>query len=421
VREIVTLRRLLVVALLLRLGVFLALAPHDRLAGGDGPWYVRQGWLILHGGLPAPLTSVGPLYPLALAAAWLLFPGAADPVEPDSIPAAYLTLVRLAQVGLGLGTVWLASGLARRLGGAGLVTAAGLALGPAFVLEPFNVLTESLFLALLTLAVTLYVRSGRGTAPGGLAAAGAAFGLAALARPVVLLLPLLLIPHLVVRHGPPRGARRAALLLAVFVATLAPWLAYLQRSTGHWVPPGGFAQLWLGATPRGEWPGNREADAMRRRFPTHDTDYVGEARRLIFADPGGWILRRTGKLGAALAQPHGTEAVGTGIRGRLVRWRRDDRSLAGLAAIVVTGEFALKLATYASHYAALGLGAVGAWSVWRRGGEAWPVCAPVLYLIAVHWALPVVPRYLFPAEVFLWVLAGAGWPAGATASAPRAR
>lgn len=414
----------LLLALALRLAVLLALAPHDRLAGGDAPWYVRQGWLILHGGLPAPLTSAGPLYPLALAAAWLLFPGAPDPVEPALIPAGYLTLVRLIQAGLGLGTMWLAYGLARRLGGghrAGLVAAAGLGLGPAFVLEPLNLLTESLFLALLTLAVTLYVRSVSRAAPGGLAASGAVFALAALTRPVVLLLPVLLFPHLVARSGPQRRARSAAVLLAAFAATLAPWGVYLRHSTGSWVPPGGFAHFWLGATPRGAWPGNREADALRRRFATRDDDYVGEAGRLIAADPGGWLVHRTGLLGAALAQPHGTADVGTGIGARLARWSRDDRSLASLGAMVATGEFAFKLATYAFHWAALGLGAVGAWSTRRRWLDAWPVSAPVLYLLVAHWPLAVVPRYLFPAEVFLWVLAGAGWAGGAAAVPARSR
>ena len=44
----------------------------------------------------------------------------------------------------------------------------------------------------------------------------------------------------------------------------------------------------------------------------------------------------------------------------------------------------------------------------KRWREAYALYAVVGYLVAVYAVLTVLPRYLFPAEIFLWVFAAAG-------------
>jgi hypothetical protein len=132
------------------------------------------------------------------------------------------------------------------------------------------------------------------------------------------------------------------------------------------------------------------------------------------------MMRRAGNLAAALAQPHGTSDLGgPSIRHAMLDWLRGARSADTLGPIVLTWGFALRGLTYAFHYLGLVLAGVGLY-VSRKDWRAWlPVYAAIAYILGVHAVLAASPRYLFPIQPFVWVLAGAAvsqWKGGVSQS-----
>ena len=404
-----------------RLAVLLLLEPQTWIAGSDTPFYVRQGWLVAHGASDL-LASVAPAYTWLLAAAWSCFPAAPLPPADDVIPAALLTLVRVVQVACSLGMIGAAAALARRLTGntrAALVTAAGLALAPGFVLEPFRVLTETVFLAFLYLGMLLLV-PGRPSRPREQAAAGVVLAFAVLVRPVLLALPVALAAWQWVA-GVGRSRRLgAAMLLLAFAAPLAPWCVSLYRRTGSWLPPGLAANLWLGAVGDGRWHGSEAADALRSRFANGPDDYLGELATAIRTAPARWVRVRVSNLAAALAQPHfAAEVRGPATRAALARWWRDDRRPAVLLALLGSPPVLLKLALYAAHWLALVGGIAGLLRWRRRWRELVPLWAVILYFPCVHLFLTAVPRYLLPIQPALWIACALHFvPPAVSAAAP---
>ena len=401
----------LAAAVLVRL-VWLASRPvMDTYDGGDGPWYVYQGWQIARGELSQPLSTVGPLYPFLLAFVWLFFPGGSG--YPNGLPpAAYLTAVRILQIGLSLGLVWLGYRLVRDLTGnhaAAMFTAAGLALGPAFMIGSFSILTEPLFMTLLTLSGWLYVRAQADRRAAAFGPAGLALAFAALTRPIALLLPVVLLPHLLARFGWSAGRGRMAWFVLAFAAAVVPWLVYLDRTTGQPFPQGLASNLWIGAVGEGHWEGPAITDERRQELGDDDRSYTREAIRVIAEDPLGWIALRTKNVLSAVGTPHGTSDLGgPSVKAMLLQWLHSDGSVQGLWALMKARYFPLKSAVYAFHYVAVLLAAVGTWVSRHRWRDFHFVFAVIVYLVFAHAALTILPRYLFPAEPFLWVLAGVG-------------
>jgi len=403
---------LLILAASLRLMLLAQLQPGDFLRGGDGAYYLHQAWLIARHALPHPLTTAGPAFPLFLAFVWSFFPGAPEPLDIGIVPGAALLLARLVQIGLSLLVVWWGYRLARELGGdhrAGMVTAIGLGIGPAFVIEPVYILTEPLFIALLTGAVWLYTRACKTPTTGRFARAGLVFGLAALTRPVAMLLPVVLVPHVAIAHRSGGWRRWSTALLGAVALTLLPWMIYLGRSTGNPLPEGFSSNLWIGAVGEGRWEGTEANYQQRQTFGGEREDYIPEALRIILADPLGWISLRARNFVAAVVTPHGTSDLGgPSIKDLIGDWWAQGRTPEGLWSVVVAPNFGTKLLIYAFHAFALAFGAGGAWVLRKRWREAYGVVAVIVYLGAAYFPLTVMPRYLFPAEVFVWVLAGAG-------------
>lgn len=403
---------LLALALGLRLAFVFSRGPEDFLSGGDGPWYIQQGWLIAHRSLITPLATVGPLYPLILAAVWGLFPSAPLPVEGIVTPAGFLTIVRLLQVVLGVFVAWLGYRLARGLGGrheAGMIAAFGLGIGPAFVIEPIYILTEQVFMALLVLWAWLYFKAVATSSTWRLAGAGVALALAGWTRPVILLLPVVLIPHLILVDGGVGRAKRLVTFLGAVAVVVLPWSLYLYVATGSFAPQGFLSNLWIGAVGMGRWEGALATDQLRFATGANDAGYAREAFRIITSDPLHWLALRAGNLAAAILTPHGTsDLAGPSIKQLFGAWLSGDRSASGLLAIAGSMNFALKLAVYIFHYFALALGLLGACVSIRRWRQAYGLYAVIGCLVAVHALLTVLPRYLFPAEPFLWVFAAMG-------------
>jgi 4-amino-4-deoxy-L-arabinose transferase-like glycosyltransferase len=402
---------LLLVALFLRLGFLASHASDDFLRGGDGPWYVLQGWLIAHRALPAPLTTVGPLYPLGLAGIWLLFPGALEPVTVEAIPSSYLAVVRVLQCALSVLVVWLAYRITRDLTSrhsTAMVAGGALALSPAMVIEPNYLLTEPVYMALLTLGVWLYTRAGRSPTRAGFVGAGVSLGLAALTRPVSLLFPLLAIPHLAT--DPRRRARRGlAVLLVAFGLTFIPWSVHLYRTTGRILPQGFASNLWIGSVGEGRWEGTTSADRWVQEFGTRDPTYLEKVWQIVAADPIGWVTLRVRNLAFAILTPHGTsDLVGPSVKQLAAEWIAQGGPISGLGAIVAATNFRLKLVIYGFHFAAMVLALLGAVFSLRQWREYYGVYIGAFHLILAYLLLTALPRYLFPAEVFLWILASVG-------------
>ncbi len=395
----------LAAAAAVRLAVLLVLPPQLWVDGSDTPYYVRQGWLLAHGSLPL-LSSVAPGYIWLLAAAWGLFPAAPSPESAGSIAVALLTVVRIVQVLCSVGMIAAAVALARRWTGnrsAALVTGLGLALGPAFVVEPFRVLTETVFLTLLVLGLLLHTTR-RGGPAGAPVVTGVVFGLAALVRPVVLALPIVLAGGRWLCGDDPRRRRGAVLLLLAFTATVAPWSVSLRRHTGSWLPPGLAANLWIGAVGDGRWHGTEATDSLRSRFAGGPDDYLGEVAAQIRDAPGRWLLLRLRNLGAALVQPHlAADVSGTSTRQAITRWWQHDRGPRALLSLALQPSVLLKLALYGAHWLAL-IGGLAGLLRWRRSWrDLLPLWAVILYFPCVHFFLSALPRYLLPMQPALWV------------------
>ncbi|MCS7072219.1 MAG: glycosyltransferase family 39 protein, partial [Anaerolinea sp.] len=213
----------LIVGLVLRLAASAGLDPVRPYAGtgGDSGWYLANGYALATGIIPCPdafrfprladamralahdhpdglpytctLTDVRrlptpPLYLYLLGALQAIF---------GFQSAGAVTAARLVQIALSTGTIGLLAGIAGRIGGrrAALTAAAIAALHPGLIVESGQIVSETLFLALIAAGLLAFVDGLNGARRPALAliAAGGCFGLAALTRASALAFPLALI------------------------------------------------------------------------------------------------------------------------------------------------------------------------------------------------------------------------------------
>ncbi len=202
----------------------------------DGAYYAGLAAALLRGDHAHGWSTVWPpLYPVLVAAAAWPF-AAAQMLSPERLEiAARLVSVIAGTVALALLHRW-----TRRMAGerAALVALAVAAFHPRLVQYSSSALTEMTFIALLLAGLTLIAagderaESGQPGAPRDVAA-GAAFGLACLARPEGAVFAAAVAMVLAVRGM--RAVRRnlrLAFALGVFVA-VAPWAGFLSAELGH--------------------------------------------------------------------------------------------------------------------------------------------------------------------------------------------
>jgi 4-amino-4-deoxy-L-arabinose transferase-like glycosyltransferase len=184
----------------------------EQLAEGKG--YIRPfDHLLLH--LNRPTAEYPPLFPIVLSFATRL---GLDTIEQQRI---FLSFV-------GAGTVTLVGLLGRRVAGraVGLAAAALAAVYPMLFLSEATLMSESLYVALVTLVLLCAYRAYDDPKPSRFVVLGVAIGAATLTRAEGLLLGALVVASVVMAvRGLPSRERltRVAIALGVAVALLIPW------------------------------------------------------------------------------------------------------------------------------------------------------------------------------------------------------
>jgi 4-amino-4-deoxy-L-arabinose transferase-like glycosyltransferase len=397
-----------------------------EISGDDSTWYLALGYALVTDFETGYLAGYGEDvypdgYPIALRALptpplYLLFVGSPQVVLPREVAVA---AIRVLQALLGTATVYLAYRLARHLaghGGAGLVVAGVLAISPALVVETAQIATETLYIFLVLAALTVYIE--REASPASVVFSAVLLGLATLTRAVLLLFPIGLAVHLLLVYGWRRGGARAVLLLVVYTLVVGSWTAYNLIRWDRLVIGGeGFAAfLYIGATESG-WQGGAAVDEALQAngdLPADSSQqqetYLENAGALISRDPLGYVQRRITQLAEAYLLPHGTLVFGgASLRRLVVDWLQTDRTVPGLFQLVQAPGFWPKLALYAFHFTGLVAGIGGLWRLRGRWRGVLPLVGFIAYVTLLHLFLEAIPRYIFPAMIVWWVLAGGLW------------
>jgi 4-amino-4-deoxy-L-arabinose transferase-like glycosyltransferase len=410
---------ILLLALTLRLVYVLRQDPRApyRESGGDTQWYLENGYTLVTGNNPTGKHDVSRL---PVAPFYLVFIGFWQAVLP---PAGAIIAIRVIQALMGAAVVFFGFQFTYRLTDgnrrAGLLAAGVLALSPALILDTAKILTEPVYLFWMMAGLWLYCA---GTMPGAqqarrsipmLALAGIALGLATLTRAILLVFPLGLAVHLMWRRGR-AGARQAVVLLGMYSLVVSTWTVYnLVRWDRLVIGSEGMSSfIYVGS--RG-WEGPTQVDQNLNEDlpgepgsePRTQSSFLTAARRVIEADPVGYVKHRASELARAYLQPYGTgDFANNNLQERFRLWITHDRSLGGLADLVGDNAFLPKLVIYVFHFSGLIFGTAGIW-LYRRKWMAAPLSGLILYTTLVHLVILVLPRYLFPLYPVFWIFAAA--------------
>ncbi|MDE2854494.1 MAG: glycosyltransferase family 39 protein [Chloroflexota bacterium] len=402
--------------------------------GGDSSGYLVNGAGFFSGqehgrirGLPFYISNIktAPLY--------IIFVGIFQPLLPDH---ETIIAIRFFQCLASIATVYVAGRLAFTIAGgarAGIIAAALMAFHPAFVTEPANIATETLYIFFVALGLWLYVEYVAGPVAdpqahrlsGAMTLAAAAFGLATLTRGVAALFPLVIALHLIClgrRRLLRRWRRHCLLLLAVYLAIVSSWTLYNLLNWNRLIIVSDqlMPALWRGAESRDGSPARNDelllegVDVDRPagcvvdcKFEHATETYINKISAIISADFAGFIRLRAGELAYSISQPYGAAPFGDISVVEAVRqWAAADRSLGGLLQILRIEGFAIKLAFWLFHSIGLGFGLLGMFWSRRRWITAAPLAGFAFYTVGVHSLLLALPRYLFPVELVWLAFAG---------------
>jgi 4-amino-4-deoxy-L-arabinose transferase-like glycosyltransferase len=408
---------LLIVALILRLLfiLFKSQTADFITQGGDAEWYLQTGYRLVTGydfsevNIPTP-----PFYLVFVGLFQVIFGGKVEAV----------LAIRFTQAVVGMMTCFFVYRLGHDISHderVGLVSAGIVAVSPVFIMEVWQITTETWYIFFIVAGLSYYIRWFQTTSPQPkwiLTSAAILFGMATLTRAVSLLFPLGLVIHLFIinwRSQVFRWAQQALLLVVVYILVAGTWTFYNLIVLDRFVigAEGFAAFLYIGAS---GWEGPFQTDAnlaqeLGENLPSTDSqerqsDYIEGASNIISRDPLGYIARRISELATAYLQPHGTEYLGgQSLKQQVMNWWQSDRTLAGLLGLTQFENFWPKLAIYTLHFTGFVLGTLGIW--WSRW--SWRLTLPligfILYTSLLHLALFALPRYIFPTQVVWWVFA----------------
>ncbi|MGC8838859.1 MAG: glycosyltransferase family 39 protein [Anaerolineae bacterium] len=368
---------------------------HDALTYDALGWNLAagHGYVLDPGGPPTAVR--GPVYPLFLAGLYALF--------GHRYGAVYA-----AQVAVDLASLALTYALAWRIyrhRGVATLAAVGYALYLPFALQVGQVMTETLFTALLLLGVWAFftaVERGRGGRAWGLqAAAGAVLGLAALTRPAGMVVPLALAAALVWLLRPWRQAlAQGAVLCAAFAVVLLPWTWRNWHLFGTFVPTStlGGVNLYLG---------NFSLD--REEYLTAQT--AEETRRMLILVRA--LERERASLNEAQLDQAFQEKALALIRAHPFRYLHlSANRLVRLWFNLGYGEEPPSAASWTlagTHALFLLLAARGLWREQPGAArKAWALVAVLILFTLFHAAILAYVRFLFPVVPLVLVVAARG-------------
>lgn len=275
---------ILAFALLLRVGVGLTQsdlihASDERHWDGLGKAYLALGVLHPDTGMYRP-----PLYGLFLAGIYRMFGHA---------PA----IVRIAQAILGAITCWLIYHIGCKMGHGnarvGLVAAGLFAIYPLFAFFPAVLMAETLLVFLTTASFACYLRFSQQSTPMRAMAFGAAVGLSALCKPVLLpwLLPVLAAWAWRAHLSRTQRAARIAVIIGSAIAVIAPWTARNYALSGEIVPISANLgiNLLVGAHPESRGYYDNQIDYLAPYRALADTSHAAVADRKVAGIALGWI------------------------------------------------------------------------------------------------------------------------------------
>lgn|GEM_PF-435357 len=297
--------------------------------------------------------------------------------------------VQIANIFLGVVTVWLAYDLVRRIFGVGPARWAGLfvALYPTFLLYTGQLLSETLILLLIALALWLAWWAHNGSLIR-FSLVGVVIGLAALTRQTALPLGVLISLWILLtrrrnwlqRLSPP------LVILVCAVLTVAPWTLRNYILLGEFVPLTslGGVSLWIANNPTAEGTGQDYS-----AFP-----HVPELDTLPETERGDAYQR----LAIQFIEKNPLRFIKLALRRLQWFWHLGYHG-EGLAEVVF-------LVVYLPM---LGMAAIGVWKGWRLNRDAVLLLLTVpVALTAVHMVFLPAGRYRLPAELVLCMLAGIG-------------
>ncbi len=412
------------------------LAEYTGATGGDSSGYLASGAGFFSGKEHGWIRDI-PFYNSNLKPAplYIIFVGIFQISLADH---EAIIAIRLVQCLASIATAYWACQLAMTISGnarAGLIAALMAALHPAFIIEPAQIATETLYIFFLALGLWLYIkyiaglvdgrRSGRIGDASLLALSAAAFGLATLTRGVAALFPFVLVLHLLwlSRHQVLRSWRRLGLLfILVYVAVVSTWTVYNLVSWNRLIIVSDqmMGALWRGAERNDGSPEHNDRlllEGVEVQIPegcevdckyNHATEtYISKIAAIVSADPRGYLALRLEELAYSILQPHGTTPFGDiSVVGAGRKWLIEDRSLRGFTQVLQIEGFAIKMTFWIFHYVGIGFGLLGMFWSRKRWATAAPLAGFLMYTVAVHFILLALPRYLFPVELVWVVFAG---------------
>jgi hypothetical protein len=380
--------------------------------GGDTAWLLDNGRTLLDGSLVQP-PQTPPVY--------LIYDALVQRAFGDAAPQM-LRILDCVWGAVLCGAVFVLGSryFNRRVG---VVAAVAIAIGPAFIIDAGNLLTEDLFMALLFSGLALYAvwsTSVRIDAEPkrplwhGAVAVAILLVLAALTRATALLIPVVVIVDLFWNVGKthrPSALRLIGVLMVSYIAIMSLWTVYYAARWHELVigAQGVAANVFIGTS---NWCGGSCIDQQAGITPGASSDagnqskYLNSAANVILANPFGYLTHRLSNELDAEAQPYNTVYYpGNSIKDQIAAWWSTGHTLANLGTLTQVQDFWPKAVLYLFHYVALLGGLIGLLIGLRRVRLRWPLYGVLLYFLALHFVLTAIPRYLFPIEPIWWLFA----------------